>query len=168
MPTVAERLREAREAQRLTVHDVAEVTKIKTDHIRALESGEYKFFSAPVYIRGFVRTYASILKLDVPEIIAVLDAELAQTQQFRDPPSLIAPQQSVLDKLMFYLSKLSWPMALGIGLVLAVLIMATWAVRSWRSRHAQDPLTKLGPGLYQPADTNSGELLPLPTNAVRR
>ena len=36
MPTVAEQLRTAREAQGLTVYQVAEITKIRTDHIRAL------------------------------------------------------------------------------------------------------------------------------------
>src|SRR5258705_11311017 len=39
MATVAEQLRRAREAQNLNVYQVAEITKIKTDHIRALESG---------------------------------------------------------------------------------------------------------------------------------
>ena len=76
MSTVAEKLRQAREAQNLTVHQVADVTKIRTDHIRALEQGNFNVFSAPVYIRGFVRTYATLLKLDVPETMAALEAEL--------------------------------------------------------------------------------------------
>jgi len=57
MATVGEQLRLAREAQNLNVYQVAEITKIKTDHIRALESGTYDMFSAPVYIRGFIRSY---------------------------------------------------------------------------------------------------------------
>ena len=56
MSTVAEQLREAREAQNLTVYQVAEITKIRTDHIRALDEGNYDVFSAPVYIRGSVRS----------------------------------------------------------------------------------------------------------------
>ena len=51
MATVADQLRRAREAQQLNIYQVAEITKIKTDHIRALESGNYDTFSAPVYIR---------------------------------------------------------------------------------------------------------------------
>ena len=76
MPTVAEQLRTAREAQSLTVYQVAEITKIKTDHVRALEEGNYNTFSAPVYIRGFVRTYSNVLKLDVRSVMAELEAEL--------------------------------------------------------------------------------------------
>src|SRR5256885_16408736 len=62
MSTVAEQLRQAREAQNLTVHQIAEITKIRTDHIRALEEGNYNVISAPVYIRGFIRSYATILQ----------------------------------------------------------------------------------------------------------
>ena len=81
MSTVAEQLRSAREARKLTVYQVAETTKIRTDHIRALEEGNYEMFSAPVYIRGSVKNYAMLLKLDVPQIMAVLDAELGRQAQ---------------------------------------------------------------------------------------
>ena len=73
MPTVAEQLRTSREAQGLTVYQVAEVTKIRTDHVRALEEGKFEAFAAPVYVRGFVRTYATLLKLDVPGMMSQLE-----------------------------------------------------------------------------------------------
>ena len=60
MSTVAEQLRQAREAKNLTVQQVVEITKIRTDHLRALEEGNFDVFSAPVYIRGFVRSYANL------------------------------------------------------------------------------------------------------------
>ena len=41
MPSVADQLKAERERQGRTVHDVANVTNIKTDHIRALESGDW-------------------------------------------------------------------------------------------------------------------------------
>src|SRR5436305_15056038 len=58
MLTVADQLRTAREAKNLTVYQIADLTKIRTDHIRALDEGNYDVFSAPVYIRGSVRAYA--------------------------------------------------------------------------------------------------------------
>jgi cytoskeletal protein RodZ len=61
MPTVAEQLRAAREAKKLTVQQVADATKIRTDHIRALEEGNFSAFSAPIYIRGSVKNYATLL-----------------------------------------------------------------------------------------------------------
>src|SRR5258708_25108064 len=59
MSTVAEQLQLAREAKSLSVHQVAEVTKMRTDHNCALEEGNFNVFSAPVYIKGFVRTYST-------------------------------------------------------------------------------------------------------------
>ena len=44
MPTVAEQLRAAREATKLTIEQVADATKIRTDHIRALEQGNFSAF----------------------------------------------------------------------------------------------------------------------------
>ena len=45
MSTVADKLRQAREAQNLTIHQIADITKIRTDHIRALEQGNFDVFS---------------------------------------------------------------------------------------------------------------------------
>src|ERR1700761_6097342 len=95
--SVAEQLQRTREAQRLSVHQVAEITKIRTDHIRALEEGNFNVFAAPVYIRGFVRTYAAMLKLDVAGIIAELDRELGRTEKFSEPPALSEHKRGIVD-----------------------------------------------------------------------
>src|ERR1700760_3663975 len=111
MPTVAEQLHLAREGQKLSVNDVAEVTKIRTDHIRAIEEGNFNVFAAPVYIRGFVRTYALMLKLDVGDIMSALDKELGQTEKFREPPPLSEHKRGIVDFLTLQLSKLNWRIA---------------------------------------------------------
>jgi cytoskeletal protein RodZ len=165
MPTVAEQLRHAREEQKLNIYQVAEITKIKTDHIRALESGNYDAFSAPVYIRGFVRTYARVLKLDESRVVADLEAELGQTKKFREPPPLTQKPRGALDFLMLKLSRLNWRIAAGLVGVVFVLLAVYLAVRGLRNRDETEPLKNLGPGLYQSKSDQSGELLPLPTNA---
>src|SRR4051812_5751217 len=101
MAKVADQLRQAREAKEFSVHQVAEFTKIRTDHIRALDEGDYDVFPAPVYIRGFVRTYATFLKLDVEKIMEQLQEELGQTEKHRDHPPLDGKQRSFVDFLMF-------------------------------------------------------------------
>ena len=170
MPTVAEQLRRAREGQKLNIYQIADLTKIKTDHIRALESGSYDSFSAPVYIRGFVRTYARVLKLDEGLLAADLDEELAQTKNFREPPPLVNHPRSPLDYLTLQLSKVNWRIV-GPGLAVAVFVLlAAIIVRSWVNQRNVDPLKNLGPGLYRPQQDQSAGLLPLPTNPppVRR
>jgi len=166
MVTVSEQLRRAREAQKLDIYQVAEITKIKTDHVRALESGNFDTFSAPVYIRGFVRTYAAMLKLDVSQVLADLDAELDQTEKFREPPPLMQRSGGVLDFLMLQFSRLNWRVAIAVGALLLFLILAVMVIRS-RTKTPSNPLKDLGPGLYQPQPQSEppGEKLPLPNKA---
>ena len=168
MPTVAEQLRQARESKNLTVYQVAEITKIRTDHIRALEEGNFDMFCAPVYIRGFVRTYATLLKLDVPQTMSALEAELRRTEKFSEPPAQAGQRRSPLDFLMLQFSKVDWRKAL-IGLaVLAVIAIMAAVFLAWRHYRTRDPLAGLKPGVYQPAQTNSGETLPVPSPSPRK
>src|SRR5436189_22499 len=163
MATVAEQLRRAREAQNLNVYQVAEITKIKTDHIRALESGTYDSFSAPVYIRGFVKTYAKALKLDVLKLIGELEAELSKTEKFAEPPPLVEKEKSTVDFFMLQLSKVNWrilSVAGGIAVLIAVCVLGFRAC--YAKKKVEDPLKDLGPGLYQPKPNQSGEKLPVP------
>jgi len=162
MPTVAQQLRAGREARQLTVHQVAEVSKIRTDHLRALEEGNFDVFTAPVYIRGFTRTYAGLLKLDVPRLMAQLDAELARTEKFSEPPNLTRHPQTTLDVLMFHLSRINWRRGVvmlgGVALLAGVVIV--YAV--WHHYRTADPLATLQPAVYQPPTNAPGETLPLP------
>jgi len=167
MPTVAEQLRRAREEQKLNIYQVAEITKIKTDHLRALESSDYDAFAAPVYIRGFVRTYAKVLKLDETQLVADLEAELGQTKKFRELPPLMGKPRGALDFLMLKLSRLNWRVASVVGGLALVFLIGWISIRTIRNRNAADPLKNLGPGLYQ-AREQTGELLPLPTNGVHK
>ncbi|MBU6411270.1 MAG: helix-turn-helix domain-containing protein [Verrucomicrobiota bacterium] len=160
MPTVAEQLRAAREARKLTIAEVAEATKIRTDHIRALEEGNYNAFSATIYIRGSVRNYATLLKLDTPRIMAALDEELHGTEKFSEPPPLVEESNTTLDQVMFLLSKFDWRKSV-IGLAaLGVILIAMMVTLLWRHHQRANPLAGLPPAVYQPA--GSGETLPLP------
>ena len=160
MPTVAEQLRAAREAQKLTVNQVAEQTKIRTDHIRALEDGNFGAFSAPIYIRGSVKNYATRLKLDVPKIMAALDAELKGTEKFSEPPPFTESTSRPIDRAMFLLAKLNVKWALAAAAILGIVFILALAHWAWRSHHGRDPLAGLPPAVYQPA--YSGDTLPLP------
>jgi len=162
--TVAEQLRRAREEQKLTVYQVAEITKIKTDHIRALESARYDTFAAPVYIRGFVRTYAKALKLDANELASALDVELGGIKKFSQPPALTNEPRTMTDTALLYLARWRWQRWAPIVVVLLLLFISAGIARSCRSAKKADPLKNLGPGLYTPSNqSNSGELLPLPS-----
>jgi cytoskeletal protein RodZ len=162
MSTVAEQLRKAREAQGLTVARVVESMKIRTDHLEALERGNFDVFSAPVYIRGFVRSYATLLKLDVPKVMADLDEELGRTQKFAEPPPLTEKPRGVLDFLMLQLSKIDWRIGGVVFGGVVVIVIVVVAYSGWRRSHKADPLSGVKPGIYRPASSNAGQTLPLP------
>ncbi len=163
MSAVAEQLRHAREAKGLTLQQVAEITKMRTDHLRALEEGNYDVFSAPVYIKGFVRTYSTLLKLDVPQVMTVLEGELGQTKRFAEPPPLSDHPRGAVDYVMLQFSRIDWRTGM-VGVVLAVIaVLGLLSYFGWRHFRTADPLKGLKPGMYQPAHRNTGETLPLPT-----
>jgi cytoskeletal protein RodZ len=160
MSTVAQQLRAAREAASLTVEHVADATKIRTDHIRALEEGNFNVFSAPIYIRGSVKLYARTLKLDPVALLAALDAELGRTEKFSEPPPLSDQRQTFVDRATLMLAKVNWKMGLAGFAVVGLALIFGLSIWAWRHHQKSDPLKNLPPAIYQPA--NSGDTLPLP------
>ncbi len=161
MSTVAEQLRVAREAQKLTVQQIADATKIRTDHISALEQGNFSVFSAPIYIRGSVKIYANLLKLDLPPLMAALDIELEQTEKFSEPPPFTDEPGKPLDHILFLLAKLNlkWALAIVVLVVAGVVVLLGNAV--WKHHKKGNPQSSsLPPARYEPA--NAGDTLPLP------
>jgi cytoskeletal protein RodZ len=162
MPAVSDRLREAREALGLNVYEVADITKIRTDHIRALEEGQFGIFAAAVYVRGFVRTYARLLRLNQDEIMAALEAELRQDPKFSEAIPFSNRQRNLLDVVMLQLSKVDWRIALPLGALLLMIGLGVLGYRFWTEYQSRDPLANLGPGLYDPPQ--GGDILPLPVS----
>ena len=151
---------------KLSVHQVAEATKLKTDQIRALEEANYDYFTAAIYLRGSVRTYANLLKLDTSAVLTQLESELGSTKKFS--ADLPAPQRrrTGLDALMLVLSRLNWGVAAAILAIGVIALAGNISYRAWKNRKMADPLKALSSGMYQPAEP-AGEVLPLPTNNLR-
>ncbi len=74
MPALGDRFRTAREARGLTLSDVADHIRIRSVYLAALEEENWSVIGAPVYIRGFMRTYARFLGLDPSEAVADYNA----------------------------------------------------------------------------------------------
>jgi cytoskeleton protein RodZ len=62
----------ARVAQNLTVADVARQLKLSANQIMALEAGDFERLPGPVFVRGFVRNYARLLKVDPDRLLDML------------------------------------------------------------------------------------------------
>ncbi|MEI8297067.1 MAG: RodZ domain-containing protein [Pseudomonadota bacterium] len=80
-------LQAARVARGIDVAAVAAALRVTPALIDALEAERFEVFDAPVYVRGFLRTYARFVGLPMEQVLAAYDA-LAGEQR---APSLIPP-----------------------------------------------------------------------------
>lgn len=64
-----QQLRQAREAQGLAIAQVAAELHLGENQIDALESERFELIGAPVFVRGHLRNYASLLKLDSEQLL---------------------------------------------------------------------------------------------------
>ncbi len=69
MSELGRRLAEARTAKGLSLADVESVTRIRAKWLEALENGEYSKLPRGAVARGFLRTYAAYLGLDVQAVL---------------------------------------------------------------------------------------------------
>ncbi len=76
IPSVGERLAQAREEQGFSLDDIAAETRIPLRHLQNLEAGEWDKLPAPTYTIGFAKSYASAVGLDRGEIGDQLRGEM--------------------------------------------------------------------------------------------
>ena len=108
-------LRAARNAQNLSVGEVARQLRLSVAQVEALEASAFDRLPGPVFARGYLRNYAHLLKLDPePLVSAAMPAPLSEPA----PPIEVGPRGEPLPAAQ----KLRWPRyAIGIaGLALAL------------------------------------------------
>jgi cytoskeleton protein RodZ len=66
-------LKQVREANELSVEYVADQLKLKLSTIRDLEANEYSRLGGLVYIKGYLRSYARLLHLDIEDQLRLSD-----------------------------------------------------------------------------------------------
>jgi cytoskeleton protein RodZ len=70
-----------REAMGWTVEQVADQLKLAVRQVIALEAGDYASLPGPAVVRGFVRAYAKILKLDAAPLVAMIALDTPATSE---------------------------------------------------------------------------------------
>ncbi|WP_147291750.1 helix-turn-helix domain-containing protein [Sphingorhabdus pulchriflava] len=76
--TVGEQLKAAREAQGLSLTEVASRTRVPMRHLDAIERSEFSALPGTTYTVGFARSYAKVMELDDVKLANDLREELAQ------------------------------------------------------------------------------------------
>lgn len=76
MGDLGDLLRETREQRGLSLEQVEADTRIRYKFLVALESGDYDALPGQVYVKGFLRTYAAYLGLDVEQVVGLYAATI--------------------------------------------------------------------------------------------
>jgi cytoskeleton protein RodZ len=85
--TIGQRLKAAREDQRLTLEKVFESTRIRVQYLQALEDDDLSVMPSPVQARGYLRNYAEFLGFDVAKLLE----ELRETSSQKPSDVVIGP-----------------------------------------------------------------------------
>lgn len=73
-------LKKAREEKGLSLHEIGLSLKINSKILKSIEDGDSTQSPAKTFLRGFVQSYASYLRLDVDEVMAVFYEEMGSTR----------------------------------------------------------------------------------------
>jgi hypothetical protein len=79
MSSLGDEFRVARETRGLSLSDVAEHLHIRSVYLQAIEDEDWAVIGAPVYIRGFIRTYARFLGIDPEKAIEAFNQVVPST-----------------------------------------------------------------------------------------
>jgi cytoskeletal protein RodZ len=127
--TVGGQLRAAREAQGLSLGEIAERTRIPTRHLTAIENDDHQGLPAATYSSGFVKTYARMLGLDAPVLAQQFRAELTET----------APRASYQE--VYQPADPARTPSRGLALVsLLVAVVLVLGFLYWRGMRSEDPV----------------------------
>jgi cytoskeleton protein RodZ len=120
-PSVGRSLGAARVAAGLTVAEVAQTLKFSPRQIEALEADDYAALPGNTIVRGFVRSYAKLLRLDAGELLGILDARSPSAPaDVRPPDNMGVASQPGVDR------QFSPLLSAAIVLALAALLLALW------------------------------------------
>ncbi|HEX4883671.1 MAG TPA: helix-turn-helix domain-containing protein [Casimicrobiaceae bacterium] len=158
-------LRMAREQSGLSIDAVAQQLKLAPRQVKAIEDGAYEALPGRTFVRGFVRNYARLLRLDPEAVVAALpDADAA--------PALEGPSIGSTSRPMGELPVThpshgpSWSRwAIPLALIAAVALAAVYEFTRSGAR-APEPVAALKPLPIEPAPTDTppaaGTPLPSP------
>ncbi len=141
-------LREARERQGLSVADVAGQTKLAPRQVEALEADDFAHLPEMAFVRGFVRSYAKILKLDSQPLLSMLPLAITQAMPKGARSSVEAPFPDAHSPRT---QNLLW---LGAALLLSVVVVAfvVWHYTSPRIENSSETVHPVEMAITLPLD----------------
>ena len=82
MPSSGRQLRRAREEAGVSVDEISHDLHLDRAVVLALESDDYESLGAPVFVRGYLRSYARRLHLDEDDVVAGWQVAEPEAEEF--------------------------------------------------------------------------------------
>lgn len=89
--TLGEKLKKIREHLKFNYSDIEKITNIRKKYIKALEEGDYTSLPHNVYTKGFLKTYAKVLKISENKVLEMYKKErgiIDNIKQSKSPKSI--------------------------------------------------------------------------------
>jgi cytoskeleton protein RodZ len=80
MKTVGQMLQAARAAKKLELEDVARITKIRPQFLKAIEADDYLRLPSSTVARGFIRNYSEFLEINPTQIAAIFRRDFVENE----------------------------------------------------------------------------------------
>ena len=95
MKITGEMLKSERINQKLSVQDVAASLKLSVKIISSIEAGNIEVLPAKTFVRGFVKSYAQLLKMDSDLVLRQFQEEMGTTNPLpKVPPPVAEPNEN--------------------------------------------------------------------------
>ena len=85
-PGIGYLLEQARVNRGVSLEEAEQATRIRRDYLEKLESDDHTTMPEPIYVRGFVKTYANYLDLDGDRLAAQIRFWQERRQRARRGP----------------------------------------------------------------------------------
>ncbi|TXH75511.1 helix-turn-helix domain-containing protein [Thiobacillus sp.] len=138
LASVGQILREAREAQGITLDNAAVRLRLMHRQVEAMERDDFESLGQPVFARGFVRNYARLLGLAPESLLARMDGAPAE-------PAAVAPTEPALPRS--WLTS-PWLILSLLGLLLVVAVPI--ALYAWLNSDGGERPDAPTPAVMQP------------------
>ncbi|OGY79087.1 MAG: hypothetical protein A3B74_01300 [Candidatus Kerfeldbacteria bacterium RIFCSPHIGHO2_02_FULL_42_14] len=90
--TLGEQLRALRTSEGLSVSDVSAAIRVRQEYIAALEAGHYTVLPSGIYIRNFLKEYATFLGVSWKRVITLYEKEMRAFAQHIEKGKYFAKQ----------------------------------------------------------------------------
>lgn len=139
-------LAEAREAQGLTVAEVADKLKLTARQIEALEAEDASRLPAPVFVRGFIRNYARLVEVPIDHLPAVAEVATAATETITAPSEELRFTASPVRRWLLL------PMAVFAIFLVLVAVLYAWLSQGEEAYVPNEPVTAPMPPVSPPVE----------------